>query len=106
MDGELLKAVKAANDEWFSDGSSIHLPRMLKHMDWQRHALSATVAEYRKRRAESPWKGPFKSRDGAVWNTTGGGLLFGSPVFCDSIASALNVYYGYDAQGNDVLEGL
>lgn len=67
-------------------------------------AHDAYVTEIRRRRAESSWRGPFKLRDGAVWDTTGSGVLYGSPEFCDNIAAALNAFYGYGPNGEDLVK--
>lgn len=118
MDAELLKAIKAVvrlNDSLCKvDDNDLHMEltdRFSESLDTLEIKLTATVAEYRKRRAESPWKGPFRA-------------IEGTPGLCDSrksllilterheythlavYAAALNAYYGYGAQGNDMLEGI
>lgn len=74
-------------------------------------AHDAYVAEIRKRRAESPWKGPFDSReldDMFIVSDSQGLFVIRSSDDAKSehLTEALNLYLGYTPSGEDVLKGL
>ena len=132
MDAELMRTVRTLEVDDYQDSledpighherAKAGFKRLSRNSVEKLFSLrAATVAEYRKRRAESPWKGPFFAQRGArtgeegpewngMWEVADRQIEWVCERSeCDeaeTIAAALNAYYGYDAQGNDVLEGL
>lgn len=105
MDAELMRAVQIAaqcSDENGCPGCA----------DGLKSALTATVAEYRKRRADGLFVFPVKLGVGATvdgsryWFIQRSNTSFTCQERAERVAAALNAYYGYDAQGGDLLEGM
>lgn len=112
-DYDLMRAVKTVIDQWTLPAAEDEVQLSIERME---SALTATVAEIRKRRDDlrrRQWEIPFSaSADGPLSFkiASANGVVMSDDwvfaVFAEDIAAALNSFYGYDAQGNDLLEGM
>lgn len=98
MDGDLIRAVKLLENECSADPDGVPPQALLGALF---SALTAYVAEIRKRRAGSPWFQPTEALEMMQPETCPGGIKNGMTV-----VNALCAWFGYDADGRDMLEGL